>query len=49
LQAFGGFAAGPLVPVEPVHQVAGDAVLLQHHGDGLGGVKVGFPCPPLSV
>jgi len=35
---FGGFAGGPLVPVEAVHQVAGDAVFLQHHGDGLGGL-----------
>ena len=42
-QAFGGFAGGPLVPVEAVHQVAGDAVLLQHHGDGLGGVKGRVP------
>ena len=38
-EAFGGFAGGPLVPVEAVQQVAGDAVLLQHHGDGLRGVE----------
>ena len=38
-EAFGGFAGGPLVPVEAVHHVAGDAVLLQHHGDGLRGVE----------
>ena len=42
-EAFGGFAAGPLVPVEAVHHVAGDAVLLQHHGDGLGGVEGRVP------
>ncbi len=42
-EAFGGFAAGPLVPVEAVHQVAGDAVFLQHHGDGLGGVEGRVP------
>ena len=30
---------GPLVPVEAVHHVAGDAVFLQHHGDGLRGVE----------
>jgi hypothetical protein len=39
LQALGRCAGGPLVPVEAVHQVAGDAVFLQHHGDGLGGVE----------
>ena len=38
-ETFGGFAGGPLVPVEPIHQVAGDAVFLQHQGDGLRGVK----------
>ena len=37
-EAFGGVAGGPLVPVEPVHQVAGDAVFLQQHDDGLRGV-----------
>ncbi len=39
LQALRGGAADPLVPVEAVHQVAGDVVFLQHHGDGLGGVE----------
>jgi hypothetical protein len=34
---------GPLVPVETVHQVAGDAVFLQHHGDGLRGVEGRVP------
>ena len=38
-EAFGGFAGRPFVPVETVHQVAGDAVFLQHHGDGLRGVE----------
>ena len=34
-----GWRAGrPLGPVEAVHHVAGDLVLLQHHGDGLRGV-----------
>ena len=32
-EALGGFAGRPLVPVEAVHQVAVDAVFLQHHGD----------------
>lgn len=30
---------GPLVPVKAVHHIAGDAVFLQHHSDGLGGVE----------
>ena len=38
-EAFRGFAGRPFVPVETVHQIAGDAVLLQHHGDGLRGVE----------
>jgi hypothetical protein len=38
-EALGGFADGPLVPVEAVHQVAGDAVFLQHDGDGLRNVQ----------
>ena len=42
-EAFGGFAGRPLVPVETVHQVAGDAVFLQHHGDGLRGVEGRVP------
>jgi len=42
-EAFDGFAGGPLVPVEAVHQVAGDAVFLQHHGDGLRRVEGGIP------
>ena len=42
-EALGGLAGGPLVPVEAVHQVAGDAVFLQHHGDGLRGVKGRVP------
>ena len=42
-EAFGGFAGGPLVPVEAVHQIAGDAVFLQHHGDGLRGVEGRVP------
>ena len=32
-------AVHPLGPVESVHQVAGDAVFLLHHRDGLGRVK----------
>jgi hypothetical protein len=32
-----------------MQHVAGDAVLLQHHGDGLPVSKVGSPWPPLSV
>ena len=42
-EAFGGFAGRPLVPVETVHHVAGDAVFLQHHGDGLRGVEGRIP------
>jgi hypothetical protein len=48
-EALGGLAGGPLVPVEAVQHVAGDAVLFQHHGDGLRVSKVGSPWPPLSV
>ena len=39
-EAFGGFAPRPLVPVEAVHQVGRDAVLLQQHGDGAGKVRM---------
>ena len=38
-EAFGGFACRPLVPIETVHQVAGDAVFFQHHGDGLRSIE----------
>jgi hypothetical protein len=34
-----GFPRGPLIPVEAMQHVASDAVLLQHHGDGLLGVE----------
>ena len=34
-ETFSGFAVRPLVPVEAVHQVAGDAVFLQYNGDSL--------------
>ena len=43
LQALGRFAGGPLVPVETMHQVAGDAVFLQHHRDGLRRVEGRVP------
>jgi hypothetical protein len=48
-EALSGFAGRPLGPVKAVHHVAGDAVFLQHHGDGLGSVKGRVPCPTLSV
>jgi hypothetical protein len=32
-----------LLPFHAVHQVAGDAVFLQHHGDGLRGVEGRVP------
>ena len=38
-EALGGFAGHPLVPVEAVHHVVGDAVYLLHHGDSLRGVE----------
>ncbi|MEI6535535.1 MAG: hypothetical protein WCN98_09365 [Verrucomicrobiaceae bacterium] len=39
LQSLGRRAADPLVSVKAMHQVAGDAVFHQHHGDGLRGVE----------
>lgn len=44
-EAFGGFARRPLVPVEAVHQVAGDAVFLQHDCDSLCRIKGRVPLP----
>ena len=35
LQALGRHAGRPFVPRKAVHHVAGDAVFLVHHGDGL--------------
>jgi hypothetical protein len=43
LQALGRRAPGPLVLVEAVHHIAGNAVFLQHHCDGLGGVESRVP------
>ena len=51
-EAFGGFAGRPLAPVEAMHQVAGDAVLLQLHGDGNIGNPSSFKnslCFPVAV
>ena len=42
LQALGGGAGGPVRPVKTVQEIAGDAVLFEHHGDGLGGVEGGI-------
>ena len=42
-EVFGGFAGGPLVQFETVHQVAGDAVFLQHQGVGLDDVEGRVP------
>lgn len=38
-EPLGGLAPGPRRPVEAMQQIAGDAVLLQHHGNGLSRVE----------